>query len=127
MEKHITVLGALFLGLGLLGVIGMLIVIAIFGLGSGILVEVAAQEPDIPEFVTWLPAAFGIFVTAMIAITTIPCLVAGYGLLQRRRWSRVAGLLAGVLNALLFPVGTAVAVYAIWLFLQDETDQCFSK
>ena len=127
MEKHVTVLGALFLGLGLLGVIGMLVVMVIFGLGSGILVEVSAQEPDIPEFVTWLPAAFGLFIAAIIAVTTIPCLVAGYGLLQRRRWSKVAGLLAGVLNVVFFPVGTAVAIYAVWLFLQDETDQYFSN
>ena len=127
MEKHITVLGALFLGLGVLGAVGMLVVMVIFGLGSGILANVAAHEADVPELLVILPAAFGIFITAIIAITTIPCFVAGYGLLKRRRWAKVAALVAGILNIPVFPIGTAVGIYAVWLSLQEGTDQLLNS
>ena len=101
----------------------MLVVMVIFGLGSGILANVAAHEADVPELLVILPAAFGIFITAIIAITTIPCFVAGYGLLKRRRWAKVAALVAGILNIPVFPIGTAVGIYAVWLSLQEGTDQ----
>jgi uncharacterized BrkB/YihY/UPF0761 family membrane protein len=123
MEKHVTVLGALFLGLGGLGAIGMLVVLVIFGLGSGILLQFSAQAPDIPELLTWLPAAFGVLITSVIALTTIPCFFAGYGLLKRRPWGKIAALVAGILNIVAFPLGTGVGIYAIWVFVQEETDQ----
>jgi uncharacterized BrkB/YihY/UPF0761 family membrane protein len=113
----------MFLGLGGLGSIGMLVVLVVFGLGSGVLVQVSAQEPDIPELLTWLPAAFGLFITLVIALTSIPCFVAGYGLLKRRPWGKVAALVAAVLNIVVFPLGTGVGIYAIWVSMQEETDQ----
>jgi len=60
MDKHRDVLGALFLGLGILGIIGMVAVLTVFGPGSGIIAGVAANEADVPEFANWLPAAFGL-------------------------------------------------------------------
>lgn len=127
MDKHITVLGAAFLALGGLGTIGMLAVIVIFGLGSGILAGASAHDPGIPELVMWLPAAFGIFITAIIAITTIPSFIAGYALLKGRQWAKIAALVAGIINIPAFPLGTGVGIYAIWVFLQRETEQAFSS
>ena len=37
MEKHRTVLGALFLALGLMGLVGMAVVFVIFFIGSAVL------------------------------------------------------------------------------------------
>lgn len=127
MEKHVNVLGALFLGLGGLGIIGMLVVLVIFGLGSGIMANVSSHEPDIPQGLALLPLAFGILIAAIISITTTPCFVAGYGLLRRRQWAKIAALVAGILNIPVLPIGTAVGIYAIWLFLQDGTDQCLGS
>jgi hypothetical protein len=123
MDKHGDVLGALFLGLGILGTIGMVVVLTIFGLGSGILAGVAARQGDVPELAVWLPAAFGILIAAIIVITTIPCYIASYGLFKKRSWARVAALLAGILNVFAVPVGTAVGIYAIWFALQEGADQ----
>ena len=125
MEKHITVLGAMFLGLGVLGVIGMATVVAIFGLGCGVLANLSEQEPDLPGLVVLLPLFFGTFITVIIAITSIPCFVVSYGLIKRRHWAKVAALAVGVLNILVVPLGTIVGIYALWFFLQEGTDQLF--
>ena len=56
----------------------------------------------------------------MIAIGSVPALVAGYGLLRNRSWARVWSLVAGVLSLPNLPFGTGVGVYAIWFFVQDD-------
>ena len=120
MDRHATVLGALFLGLGLMGLIGMFAVFMVFGIGSVVLGTVAAHEPDVPGFLALLPAGFGLFICASIALGAIPSLIAGYGLLLRRSWGRVWALIAGIVNLPSFPAGTGVGIYAIWVYLQGD-------
>lgn len=120
MEKHATVLGALFLGVGIMGLIGLIVVLVIFSIGSAALGTAAAQDPSIPRFLVLLPATFGLFIAAIIALTTIPNFFAAYGLLARRPWGRIVGLVVGILNLPAFPLGTALGGYAIWFFVQDE-------
>jgi hypothetical protein len=42
-----------------------------------------------------------------------------YGLFRRRRWARVAVLISSGLFVLLFPLGTALAIYT-WSFMYSE-------
>ena len=122
MDKHVTVLGVLFLVLGIMNAIGMAAVAVIFFIGSAVLSSVAAHEPDVPGILTLLTMGIGLFICLAIAVSAIPSLVAGYGLLQKRRWSRVWALVAGILNLPGLPLGTAVGIYAIWVYLQKETE-----
>jgi hypothetical protein len=55
---------------------------------------------------------------------TVPSLVAGFGLLKKRRWAKGASIVAGVLSAMSFPIGTAVCVYTFW-FLMGESGKDF--
>lgn len=120
MTNHKTVLGALFIALGIMGTIGMLVVLLIFGFGTGILGVVATQDPELPTPVVFLPAIFGTVILFFIGISTIPCLIAGFGLLAERTWGRMAALIAGVVSLPSIPIGTGVGIYAIWYFLQDH-------
>lgn len=122
MDKHVTVLGVLFLVLGIMGVIGMAIVAVIFLIGGAVISSVAAHEPDVPGILSLVSVGFGVFICLAIAVSTIPSLVAGYGLLQKRRWSKVWALVAGLLNLPGFPLGTVVGIYAVWVSLQAETE-----
>lgn len=68
------------------------------------------------------PAFFFIFLTFIGLIYfafTIPSFIAGYALLKRKRWARTASIIAGVIAAMFFPIGTAVCVYTVW-FLMSE-------
>jgi hypothetical protein len=120
MERHRTLLGALFIALGVSGLIGMAAVALIFFVGSAAIGIAAAEDPSVPGALGVLPLAVGLFICAAVSVSTIPSFVAGYGLLRGRAWARVWSLVAGVLNLPCMPFGTAVAVYAFWVWLQED-------
>jgi hypothetical protein len=49
----------------------------------------------------------------------------GRALLRHDRWGRLLGLALAGFNALLFPLGTALAAYALWVLFQEEVRQLF--
>jgi hypothetical protein len=99
----------------------MFMMLAFFGMAFGL----ARTEPNGPPlvfmFVMWL------FVAAMYAAMTIPSLIAGYGLLKRRKWAKTASVIAGVFAAMHFPVGSAVCVYTFWLVFSEPGRAIFDR
>jgi uncharacterized BrkB/YihY/UPF0761 family membrane protein len=77
--------------------------------------------PPPPPFLVLIFVFVGIFTVAM----TIPSVVAGYALLKRRPWAKVAGIVGGVVAATSFPIGTAVAVYTFWFLFSDVGKQLY--
>jgi len=76
------------------------------------------------------PAFFGaimIFAALFNIVLTIPSLVAAYALLKRRPWAKIAGIIAGALSAMSFPMGTAVAVYTFWFLFSDAGKQVYEQ
>jgi hypothetical protein len=66
-----------------------------------------------------------VFIGFFSLVMTVPSVVAGYALLKRRRWAKVAGIVAGVTAATSFPIGTAVAVYTFWFLFSDVGKQLY--
>ncbi|HEX8473606.1 MAG TPA: hypothetical protein VF666_06205 [Pyrinomonadaceae bacterium] len=68
-----------------------------------------------------LPVTF--FILALIwtvgALLTLPPLVAGYAILKRKSWGRLAGIVAGIVSALNFPFGMALCIYSLWFFFGE--------
>jgi uncharacterized BrkB/YihY/UPF0761 family membrane protein len=62
---------------------------------------------------------FWLFFAAVYAAFTIPSFIAGYALLKRKPWAKIASIIAGVIAAALFPIGTAVCVYTLWFLLSE--------
>jgi hypothetical protein len=104
----------------LFGLVGLMVVAAIFGFGGIALQFAAAQEPDMPAFVPWIPAAVGLLIGFFIALFAVPCLVVAWGLFQCRPWSKIFALVLGIVNLISFPLGTATGVYAIWFYTQPD-------
>jgi len=77
--------------------------------------------PPMSQFLVVMFVFIGLFSVAM----TVPSVVAGYALLKRRRWAKVAGIVAGVVAATSFPIGTAVAVYTFWFLFSDVGKQLY--
>ncbi|MGB7922927.1 MAG: hypothetical protein WCF57_06755 [Pyrinomonadaceae bacterium] len=67
----------------------------------------------------------GLFLGIMMVVLlfslafTIPSFVAGYGLLKRKSWAKLWGIIAGVVAGMSFPLGTALCVYSIWFLIGD--------
>ena len=66
------------------------------------------------------PLFFVGFIVLIQLLFVVPSLVAGYALMKRKRWARIAAIISAVLAGANFPIGTAVCVYAIW-FLTSES------
>lgn len=60
----------------------------------------------------------GVVIAAFLFV--IPPLVAGYGMLKGKSWARMAGMVAGGISLIGFPLGTALGVYALWFLTNDE-------
>jgi hypothetical protein len=112
MEKHMRILGNIYLALGAIGILAALllfIVVVSGGLLSG------DREAIVITTTT------GTVVAVFLLLISIPGLVGGIGLLKRRWWARPLLIVIGALNLLSFPFGTAVGIYTLWALLKPET------
>ena len=112
-EEHNKTLGILHLVYA--AVHALLMVLTFSGAGGVIYTLTHQPGRDAPPFVFFLVALGVGLLFALLFL--IPPLLAGYGLLKRRRWGRTAGIVAAILMALNLPLGTALAVYTLWFLL----------
>jgi hypothetical protein len=112
MDKHITVVAILHIGLGILGVF-LALGIWIGLLGAGIL----SADPDAMRILSFIGTLVGFF----LLLISIPEIIGGIGLLKKRPWSRILLLVVSVLELIHIPLGTALGIYTIWVLIQYET------
>ena len=119
MQKHVTAVGVLNIGMGLFGI---LIAVVIFGLlaGVGFLVD---NDPTGQAILVGLGTGMGLF----MVVVSVPDIVGGIGLLMRKRWARILLMILAALKLLNIPIGTAVGAYSLWVLLQDETEQLLAE
>jgi hypothetical protein len=117
-----------FVGLAQLGYAGfhLLTIIVLMGVEGFMFQNIYSRSqemggPPPPAFVGLIFVFVGIISVAM----TIPSVVAGYALLKRRRWAKIAGIVGGVVAATSFPIGTGVAVYTFWFLFSDVGKQLY--
>jgi len=118
MEKHISIVAAIRIAFGFLGIIlGILgfVVLRIVGDISG--------DHD-AQFVLSIIATVALI---FFVVLSIPGLIAGFGLLKRKEWARILTLILSVLDLFNFPAGTAVGVYSIWALTNNEVVAHFKK
>ena len=116
MEKHVQVLGILYIVFGVLGLIGALTVFVVLGIGG-------LFSPD--EDAALLVVVIGGLIAFIILTTSIPGIIAGWGLMKHQNWARILTLVLSFLNLLNLPFGTALGIYGIWLLFNDEAVRLF--
>jgi hypothetical protein len=117
MDKHITLVGAIHIGLGILKILAAGFVFVLLA-GIGLL---TGEEK---------PAAILLFIGFSVAIllTTLalPEIIGGIGLLKRKNWARILMMILAVLELFDIPIGTAIGIYTLWVLVNDETAKLFS-
>lgn len=117
MEQHVTLVGALNIGLSAFAIIfGLLLFILLGGIG--------AASDDSEALVVLSIVGFVVF--AVLLVISIPALIGGIGLLKHRNWARILLLIVSAVNLLNVPFGTALGAYSLWVLLQDETQKMFT-
>ena len=118
MESHKRILGILYV---VSAVFQALIMMVLNVFLSTIFTYAASQaEPDdvavlemIARLLEWLPAI-------VIVFFALPSLIAGIGLLNNKSWAMTLTLILGCLKLFSFPIGTAVGIYTIWVYAEDQ-------
>jgi len=117
MENHLTAVGALSIGLSVLGIlIGAFIFILLAGIGF------AVQEEDASIVLFTVGTVIGFF----LLILSIPGIIGGLGIFKRKEWARILVLVLSALHLINIPIGTAVGAYSIWVLVQKETILLFN-
>ncbi len=122
VEQHVKILAILNIVLGGLGVISALVVLIFFGGLAGV-----ASTDSNPEAATGAAALglIGGIGALIIAVLSVPCLIAGLGLLKFRPWAQTLAIVMSVLNLPGIPFGTALGIYGLWVLLNKDTKPMF--
>ncbi len=117
MEQHINILAVLYIVFGFIGMILAVFVFTVF-IGSGLL---SGEEEAI--FVT---SIVGTVIGIFLAVTSLPGIIGGFGLLKRKSWARILLIILGCLSLLNLPLGTCLGVYTLWVLLNKDSEGLFS-
>jgi hypothetical protein len=117
MEKHVTVLGILYIVFSALGL--LLAVILFTAIVGGGLISGDSQAMTITGIVGPVIALFFVLLSA-------PGLIGGIYLLKHRPWARILVLVLGFINLIEIPIGTALGIYTIWVLFKPETVDLFT-
>ncbi|PTN07872.1 hypothetical protein [Mangrovibacterium marinum] len=118
MDSHVKIIGILYLVFSILGIIGALVLFLTLNL--------IGQFIDDSEVVAILSIVATVVATVM-AVCSVPGIIAGWGLLKYQEWARILTIILSALNILNFPFGTALGIYAIWALVQPETIDLFGS
>jgi len=118
MKKHVTVVGAIHIGFGFLGLIGALAAFFALNFAKGVV-----GNEEIPSLVL---SFLAVSVPLLIGFMSTLGLVGGIGLLSLQPWARYLVIVVAALGCLNIPIGTLKGVYSLWVLLQDETIKLFN-
>lgn len=118
MQKHITILGACYIALGVIGlIIGALVATSLIGAG------ILSRDPQAMNVLSLI----AMVVSGLFIVLAIPSLIAGFGLLRFRPWSRILAIVLGILNIFNVPFGTLLGIYTIVILMNDDATRLFES
>lgn len=126
MQRHVRIIGLLYFLCGASMVLLGLVVLLMFG-GAGLVGWGAAGSGDVPPIVIPIAGAVGGVFFFLLCLLAIPAIVAGVGLLKRRPWSRVLTIILSGIVLFLWPVGTMLGIYFLWVLLSKKTEPVFLR
>lgn len=117
LETHKRVLGIIYVMTAAFTLIIALSIRAVLAIIFDFAFEDADPEAQrVADFVT---AITSIVPAAIIIFSSIPTAIAGIGLLMKQSWASTFSLIMGILKLISFPIGTAIGIYAIWLYAEE--------
>ena len=119
MKKHVTIVGAIHIGFGILGLIGAVAIFFALNFAKGFV-----TGDEIPTLVLGF---LSLSLPLLVGFMSTLGLVGGIGLLTFQPWARYLVIVVAALGCLNIPIGTLKGVYSLWVLLQDETIKLFER
>ena len=60
-------------------------------------------------------------------IVSVPCIIAGFGILRYHDWARMMLTIVSALNMLNIPIGSTLGAYGLWVLISEETEPLFAN
>lgn len=118
MDQHKKVLGIIYIITSILQILVLSLLSLLWSTIFGfIMTEIEPNEARIVEFVF---SILRFIPWIIVLVISIPTLITGFGLLNGQRWALMMALVLGCLKILSFPIGTAIGIYSIWVYLENE-------
>ncbi len=115
-QDHNKLLGICFLvngGLHLLSLLSTLVMLPAFFSES----SPFRSDPNFPvrvlAVVMYIAAGLNLLLGLLDA-------VAGYGIIKRKQWGRLMGIIAAIPSLIGIPIGTALGIYALWFMTSEK-------
>lgn len=118
LDGHKKVLGILYIMSAALTTLGALLINALLSLIFTFAFEQA--DPEEQRIMDFIMALTAYLPAVIIFVFALPTFIAGLGLLTKQSWAVIISLIVGCLKLFSFPIGTAIGVYAIWIFSEDQ-------
>jgi hypothetical protein len=126
MESHLRFLGILYILVGIIGGIFALLVLIFMGGYSGI--GLWAERSDLVSGpMVQVMRFFGMFLTTLMLVLSVPSVMAGMGILKYRTWARPLAMVVSVLQLANIPLGTIISLYSFWVLMSPESEPLFSN
>jgi len=122
MKKHVSVVGAIHIGIGILGLIGALLLFLLMDFAKGFI-----PQEDIPDAIMKLISIILASIPVLIAVVSVLRLVGGIGLLSQQMWARYVVIIVAIIGLMSVPIGTLIGVYSLWVLMQTETMKLFEN
>ncbi len=119
MERHISLIGILWIVLGGLSLVfGLMGFLVLFGISF-----IPDMGPEAP-FILRTVGSVAVFFFALLGL---PKIIAGIGLLKKKEWGRILTLIVSFISLLNFPLGTALGIYSIIILVKEDSIEYFKS
>lgn len=123
MDTHVKVLGILNIIGSLLGLCAAMMLSVVF---AGVAATVAADgDPDAAVAIPIIGLS-GMALVAFLVVWSLPGLIVGIGLMKRRPWARIGGIVVAILSLVAVPFGTILGAYGLWVLFSKDTERLFA-
>ena len=125
METHKRILGILYIVSGSFQILLFLVITAIVGM----ILPFIINEAEIQDqwVVMWLIPIIRIVGAFIIIVFSVPSIIGGIGVLYQKKWALTLVMVLGCFKLFSFPIGTALGIYAIWVFAEDHRQSKLSN
>jgi hypothetical protein len=118
MDKHVQLIGILWIVYGIMGLLFAFFVFLVL-FGVSFIPDMGNIAPGILRLIAWIASLF------FLALA-VPQIIAGMGLMKRKEWGRILTLIVSFFHLISFPLGTALGVYSFVILLKPETIRLFN-
>ena len=119
MKQHVSFVGALHIGFGILGLLGALAIYISFNFAFNFV----EHDPIAQKILSFTGGALSLIIIFFSSLG----IIGGAGLFSYKPWARILVMIVSAINCLNVPIGTAKGVYSIWVLMQPDTIELFES